>query len=233
MVLLIASFVLGLAGSLHCVAMCGPLVAVMANVFGRGGPVVLWYQAGRIGSYVAIGGAAGLAGAGIGALGFGRVLAVGAGLIMLLTAFGLVVRMPRLLSAWWTARIARVLHGARGVRAGHPVVSATLAGAVNGALPCGLVYAAAVLATTAGSAWAGATVMLLFALGTTPLLLTIWLTAGAVPAPVRHRMRMMIPAAIALTGLLLVGRGFIGSVPHSGSHGPGTMAAAPAAHVHE
>ena len=55
---LAAGLALGIAGSLHCVAMCGPLVLAAAPRGRR----AAWYHAGRWSVYVAMGVAAGALG---------------------------------------------------------------------------------------------------------------------------------------------------------------------------
>ena len=214
MTTLAAGLLLGLAGSLHCAAMCGPLVGVVAPVFGRRSTPGLWYQAGRFGTYVAIGTLAGLAGAAAGLAGLGRGLSVAAGVLMLLTAMGQItsIRVPA--GAWWTRQLTRLLGVVARARAAHPAASAMGAGVVNGALPCGPVYAAALLASTAAGPAGGAAVMLAFGLGTAPVMLGIWTTTTRVPAALRQRLRGVTPAALAVVGVILVLRGFAGAAQH-------------------
>jgi sulfite exporter TauE/SafE len=97
---------------------------------------------------------------------------------------------------------------------GHPHYGYIVLGAVNGLLPCGLVYAAVAAAAAAGSLAAAVTFMIGFGFGTMPLLLVVTLSATAVPAPVRRRLRFVAPVLMALAGVLLILRAF---VPHPGS----------------
>lgn len=211
---LVAGFVLGLGGSLHCVAMCGPLVGVVAPVFGRRSGPGVWYQAGRLGSYVVIGAIAGLAGAAAGWAGLGRGLSVTAGSVMLLTAFGQATKSHLRAGAWWTRQLTRALRTAAGARQAHPTLTAIGVGVVNGALPCGLVYAAAMAAATAGGPLQGTAVMLAFAAGTAPVMMGIWTSASRVPAGLRLRLRALTPVALAVAGVILVLRGFAGTAQH-------------------
>ncbi|MCC7044757.1 MAG: sulfite exporter TauE/SafE family protein [Acidobacteria bacterium] len=214
MTTLAAGLVLGLAGSLHCVAMCGPLVGVVSPVFGRRVTPALWYQSGRLGSYVTVGAIAGLAGAAADLAGVARGLSVVAGVAMLLMAVGQAARSQTRLGGWWTRQLTRALTAVAGVRGAHPTVSAFGAGAVNGALPCGLVYAAAMAAATTGGALEGTAVMLAFGAGTLPVMLGLWTAAARVPAAVRERLRGFTPAALAVVGVILVLRGFAGAARH-------------------
>jgi sulfite exporter TauE/SafE len=208
---LVAGLVLGLAGSLHCVAMCGPLVGVVSPVFGRRVAPALWYQSGRLGSYVIVGAIAGLVGAAADLAGVARGLSVVAGVVMLLMAVGQAARSQTRLGGWWTRQLTRALSAVAGARGAHPTVSAFGAGVVNGALPCGLVYAAAMAAATTGGALEGTVVMLAFGAGTLPVMLGMWTAAARVPAVVRERLRGFTPAALAVVGVILVLRGFAGA----------------------
>ena len=207
MTTLLAGLALGAAGSLHCVAMCGPLVSVMAPAFGRRWSAVLWYNAGRLFSYVLIGVVAGLVGATAHAAGAGRGLSIAAGALMVLTALGQLTRPQRLLGAWWTQRLSGVMARLGHVRASRPRVTAAVAGSLNGALPCGLVYTAALAAATARDPLNGAAVMVMFGLGTVPMMFAVWLSTASVPMAVRVRLRALAPVAVAIVGLLLVARG--------------------------
>jgi sulfite exporter TauE/SafE len=205
--MLMAGLTLGLAGSLHCVAMCGPLVGLVAPVLGRRLLPALLYQLGRVSTYALIGALAGLAGAGAGLAGLGRGLSVAAGIVMLVTAAGRTVRSRPIVSAWWTRHLTRALGAVAGIRAAHPRASAVGAGAVNGALPCGLVYVAALAAATTGGPSGGAGVMLAFGAGTMPVMLGLWTTASSMPMAIRRRLRVLTPAALVVVGVLLVLRG--------------------------
>jgi sulfite exporter TauE/SafE len=209
--MLFAAASLGLAGSLHCVAMCGPLVGLVAPVLGRRRLPALLYQIGRVSTYALIGALAGLAGAGADLTGLGAGLSVVAGVMMLLMAVRQTARAPAVGNAWWTRQLARALDVVAGLRATHPQASALGAGAINGALPCGLVYAAALVAAAAGRPLDGAGVMLAFGAGTIPALLGVWIAASSVPAAIRRRLAMLTPVALVVVGMLLVLRGVAGT----------------------
>jgi sulfite exporter TauE/SafE len=216
MTAVLAGFLLGLAGSVHCAAMCGPLVGLVAPAFGRRITSGLWYQAGRIATYVMLGGLAGLTGAAARLAGAGRGVSIAAGLLMVATALGFVFGRQVRLGAWWTHRLTRALAGAGELRRSHPAMGAMGAGLINGALPCGLVYAAALAATTTGHPVQGAAVLLAFGLGTVPAMLGMWSAAAYLPAAVRQRLRVLTPAALLVVGVLLIMRGL--TIAAAGPH---------------
>jgi sulfite exporter TauE/SafE len=209
---LVAGFVLGVAGSVHCLAMCGPLAAAMAPAGAR----AAWYHAGRTAVYIVLGLGAGTIGRTVTVAGFGRVLAfVMAAVIALQAAERMTGGRWNWASAWaarpWRSMSAPV----RAYAATHPLTGAAGLGVMNGLVPCGLVYAAAAAATGFGAVAPALSFMAGFAVGTTPLL-----AAGALS--VRGLARRMpalgriAPVVLLLIAVLLVVRGF--EVPHHGAH---------------
>src|SRR5581483_7910193 len=82
-----AAFFLGLAGSLHCAGMCGPLALAAPGAKGNPLAVVLGrvaYNVGRVVTYCLLGAAFGLAGRTLALIGIGRWLSLGAGMAILI-----------------------------------------------------------------------------------------------------------------------------------------------------
>lgn len=186
----LAFLVLGLMGSVaHCVGMCSPFVMIVARRFGvpegrhSATGAQLWYTAGRLVTYGALGALAGALGGMVevagGLVGMQRAAAVVAGLA--LVAFALVS-----LTGWspgspghgaWFGRISGVM---RGRMPGHPIA----VGLFLGLLPCGLLYSAVAAAVARGGAVEGAVALVAFGAGTAPALLGISLADAVL---VRHR----------------------------------------------
>ncbi len=158
---------LGLASSLHCAGMCGPIAASLMFGFGpRPSRALIAAQAGRVLIYIVAGARAGAAG---GAL-FGGLwrpagflaMRVAAALSLGWIGFSLLGLAPSLaLVDRFTAPIARAVTAVRGP-------GAFAAGMVWGFLPCGMVYGALFYAGLSGGPLAGAAVMAGFGLGTLP-----------------------------------------------------------------
>lgn len=180
------AFLAGLMGGVHCLGMCGGIVAAM-GLQGGGMPkisVLAGYNFGRLASYVLAGTLAGLVGSA--AFLSERLLPLQTGLYVLaqfmLILVGLylaglnqsVLILEKAGGSLWgyiQPRIGRLL----------PVDSfakALLAGGLWGWLPCGLVYSVLVSALASGSAGQGALLMLCFGLGTLPNLLAMGWTAA-------------------------------------------------------
>lgn len=209
-----AAFILGLAGSLHCAGMCGPLAVALPHP-GRGmaGFVGgrLLYQLGRVATYVALGAASGGLGHSLTMAGVQRWVSFGAGVVVL---SGLLTAAWATPAAWvgrWTLRVKGWLGWSLRRRT---MGSLCVLGMVNGLLPCGLVYAAAAMAATAGGAWAGMGAMALFGLGTVPVMLGLGLGGRALPVAWRLKLSALTPASLAVVGVLLVLRGMALGIPY-------------------
>ncbi len=224
--LLGTAFVVGLLGGVHCMAMCGGVVAALGmrspGQAARGNGVLrqLGYNGGRLATYAGLGAVAGA----IGALGLRAPGARPVQIALLVAANVVVVLLG--LSVAGLARAARFLERAgglvwRGVRRlggriapADSAAGAVAAGVVWGFLPCGLVYGVLATAVAAGSAARGALVMAAFGAGTLPNLLAAGLAAETLRRFARgRRVRMAAGAAIVLIGLIGLAR-----LPHLAEH---------------
>lgn len=225
-------FMVGLAGSVHCIGMCGGIVGALS--LGGGTPAaparpviaiavahpawqtslqtnalrVLAYNGGRIASYMLAGAVAGgIAGAGM--LRIATLQVAGYWLAnLMLVALGLY-----LMNAW---RGLAHLEAAGNViwRRVRPllkplmpmdtVFKALAVGGLWGWVPCGMVYSALLTAMLQGSALHGAAAMGAFGLGTLPMLFGMGLLGTRLRAQLQRR-----PVRIA-SGVLVLGFGVLG-----------------------
>ena len=165
-----SALALGLAGSPHCVAMCGaPCAAVTGQ--GRPGPSVGFHLA-RAASY-AVAGA--LAAASVNALAaLGSVSPIFKPLWSALHAAALALGLWLAITGRqpaWLERIGRApaaaTHGGRGTwQVMRGPGKAVAAGALWVAWPCGLLQSAVLVAALADTPWSGAGVMAVFAAAT-------------------------------------------------------------------
>jgi sulfite exporter TauE/SafE len=167
-------FVTGLLTSAHCVAMCGGinLSQCLGGQGGGGGAAALrpglLYNAGRVASYTIAGGAVGALGTVFtpsGALRGAAQLAAGAFMVIMgMNMLGLFQNLRRFMPRL-PGGLARRLDASRR-RSGSPFVI----GLLNGLMPCGPLQAMQLYALSTGSPAKGALSMLLFGLGTVPLM---------------------------------------------------------------
>ena len=220
-----SGLVLGAAGSGHCAAMCGPLVALSnprGETTGRVASHAVLYHSGRLLTYVVLGSLIGVTGSVLASAGLGRALALAAALAVLLQA----------VAAWHAFRggshsalgalITRAIGRTGGWMRRHHVTGPAAFGALTGLLPCGLVYAALTAAAGMGTIADSAIFMLSFGLGTVPLLATVGLSAERLERRVPLRLRKAAPLALAVVALLLIMRATGGPMPHSGHTMPAT-----------
>ncbi|HEY6966291.1 MAG TPA: sulfite exporter TauE/SafE family protein [Burkholderiales bacterium] len=183
--LVAAMFAAGLASGVHCVAMCGGIVAafdfqktIPIRQAGQGATWVrrLCFNAGRISTYAAAGALAGTAGGAAyaaAALPAQAAWRIAASLLLILIGLHL-AGAGRLLAPLESlgAPLWRRLQplAARLMRPATPL-RAYAAGLAWGWLPCAMVYAALFAAAAAGDPARGAAAMAAFGAGTLPFLL--------------------------------------------------------------
>ena len=209
---LLAALLAGLLGGVHCVGMCGGIVAAFSFQTNGSAPpfrLHLGYNLGRIVSYTLFGALAGALGASLNLLEIHPLqvaLYVLAQLVMILLGLYLagfnqwVLTFEKAGGAIW-ARIQPLFRKLLPVKS---LAGALVAGFFWGWLPCGLVYSILVAAFAAGSATSGAALMLSFGLGTLPNLLGIALFARQIQS---FMQQLWVRRA---AGLLVAGFGVAG-----------------------
>jgi sulfite exporter TauE/SafE len=217
-----------LLGSAHCVAMCGPYVAMCTAQFVPKGatPGVrcglrLLFNIGRLATYGIIGlivGAFGqIAEAAASRIGVSGIVTIAAGSAALVFGLSMIgwFRDPARFVA--TAGLGRwLIAGRMRLNRAPAAASPLLLGALQGWLPCALVYAAASRASLAGTPVMGAITMVVFGLGTVPAIFALTLIPQAVLR--RVKAQRLAGALLAVLGVLLILRGlaYFGLVPSTG-----------------
>jgi uncharacterized protein len=208
------AFILGFLGSLHCAAMCGPLM--LALPVPPGGPARFFagrsvYHLGRILTYCLLGVIAGLAGRSLLLAGFQRWISITLGIAILL---GFLLS-KKISLATPVVRLVTRLKKAMGTQLQRrSFTSLAILGLLNGLLPCGLVYVAMAGAVSRGGLLAGAGYMVAFGLGTLPMMGAMSLSGKLFPISVRLRLRRVIPVGVCLLAALLILRGLSLGIPY-------------------
>ena len=233
--LLFSALLIGLAGALHCIGMCGGIAMNITFTLPedrrRGGALWRWqilFGCGRVISYMLLGGLAGLIGSGVIAIGRGW-----AGVPLLLSALLMVLLALHLLGASAGINLlerAGLVVWRRvqpALRPLLPVTSAPRALALGmgwGLLPCGLVYSALALAVGTGSPFVGMAVMLIFGLVTIPPVAIAGVIGGSLAIMRRPAGRFLAAALALLIAGMLVWQVFSGGHDHDhhNHHQPST-----------
>lgn len=168
-------FLIGLLTSLHCVAMCGGInlsqtVSRNAQMSKSGTAVLLpsvLYNSGRVISYTVIGGIVGAVGSVVSFSGTMKgVVQLAAGVFMIIVGLNMLNLFPGLPRL--TPRMPKVF--AKKINQQKSGKSPFIVGLLNGLMPCGPLQAMQLYALSTGSPVKGALSMLLFSLGTVPLM---------------------------------------------------------------
>ncbi|MDO5651932.1 MAG: sulfite exporter TauE/SafE family protein [Moraxella sp.] len=229
-----AAFSMGILGSPHCLGMCGGLVTAFGLSMKDTSPakrrlLIGTYHAGRLTSYATLGVIASLFGAGVlepflTNNSLPRIL-LGAGLIfaaLLMLGLPVLKNIEKLGLGLW-----QKLSPIRSKL--FPLTTpskAFTAGLLWGLLPCGLVYGALVLSVgmgaTAGNPWVGAVFMLVFGLGTLPMLIaTQGMTTLLQRFIKKFSLRKFSGAIMLVSGIAVAGSPVAMQYMHAGSHDHG------------
>ena len=208
------ALLIGLAGSLHCAGMCGPLVLAMPAVRGQFASHLvnkLAYNAGRIVTYAILGMIFGKFGEILGLPGLQRWVSVVAGTLILVSMLALPLRNASSVIArpinWLKIALGRLLK----VRS---IPAQLVFGVLNGLLPCGLVYFACLGAVATGGAMVGAQYMVLFGLGTVPMMLGLALAGRLLHLRLQLRLQKLVPVSLGVMASLLILRGLGLGIPY-------------------
>ena len=232
--------VAGLAGSLHCIGMCGPILMGFAQALGAGagaegtgndagrprrfvGDFAL-YHAGRIWTYAMLGFIAGLLGQGVrhgsaimgwqqfvgAAIGVGFV-GVGLALLGVLPGLG-----PEAAAGCGFKRFGGRAWFKALLRH-RSVTSRLLLGAIMGLLPCGLVYAMLAVVATMPTPVHSAVGMVVFGLGTLPSLTAVLATSHLLPSRWRVHGTRLAALFVIVSGMWIGARS-LRPHEHHGEH---------------
>jgi len=211
---LTGAFLLGFLGSLHCAGMCGPLALALPAV--GNSKASFWLgrilnHLGRLATYGLLGAIFGAIGMTFALAGWQRWASMLAGAAMLLGFLGSIrrlasTRISLLLITPLRRKFSQLISR-------RTLTSAFALGLVNGLLPCGLVYAAAAAAVAAGGVVWAIGFMLVFGLGTVPMLLGISIAGRLLDPLLRLKLQQLTPAFYLCFGLLLLLRGLDLGIP--------------------
>lgn len=186
-------FLIGLLTGTHCIAMCGGIMLSQTGAAASPVRSAACYNTGRLASYTAMGAVFGALGMVISyTMQVKSIAFTMIGILVALIGINMWGLLPGLRSlAPQQSSFCSVTSGARRRFAARPLI----VGLLTGVMPCGSMYAMWLLAMSGGSSGRGALVMLVFALGTVPLMLLFGSLGSLLP---RRYMKYMIKLSAVL-----------------------------------
>lgn len=200
------AFLMGLVGSLHCAVMCGPLVLSLPlaqksswYTFAQ----ILLYQFGRTLTYTLLGLLIGYLGSSFKFFATQETLSIFIGIALILFT---VLQLSRRYVSYFGKVYAHMLNPISKLmgKVFNLPFWGFLAGMLNGLIPCGMVYLALATALNLANYHEGATFMLLFGLGTSPMMIFISLGGIHLKKYFRFNTRKLIPFFMLLMGALFI-----------------------------
>ena len=206
-------FVVGMLTSLHCIAMCGGINLSQCVSYKNKNadtgklaklkPSVL-YNCGRVVSYTVIGGIVGALGSVISFSGAAKgIAAIISGFFMLIMGLNMLNIFPwlRKLNPRMPKIFGNKIHNNNGKYGPFFV------GLLNGLMPCGLLQAMQIYALGTGSFVTGALSMLMFSLGTVPLMFGFGAVSSMLSGKFTHKMMKVSAMLVIVLGVVMTNRG--------------------------
>ena len=213
-----SGLLLGLAGSLHCIGMCGPLSWALPIRHVSKTKQIGWlsiYQVGRITTYGLLGTIVGVLGSALNLTGYQQYFSVALGSAILI--FGTMVMAPH-----WVARFQPVQNIQKQLNHwihrtwNQPMNTGRMfvLGSLNGWLPCGMVYLALFTGLTLPTLADAVCLMIAFGFGTVPAMMSISLGGHWVGQEIRMQLRRVVPVMVYVVGGILILRGLNLGIPY-------------------
>lgn len=208
MIFLISSFVLGLAGSFHCIGMCGPIALALPVSRKSAATIligILSANTGRIITYTFLGFVIGSIGFSLHLFRLFQVLSILFGIGLIAIAWRkhwlrqIEFRNPGF-QQWVSGRMQSLL------RQNGPLKLFGI-GLLNGLLPCGMIFLALTNALLAENPIGSASSMAAFGLGTLPALIGVGFFAQSINQTFRSKLTRAFPYLLSVIGLLVILRG--------------------------
>lgn len=212
------AFILGFAGSLHCMGMCSPLAMSVTNMSSNVILSRIVYNVGRIFTYGILGGVVASVGLGFPMIRYQNLVSIMLGIALLVIGLAgvSVIRVPVLTNALASfSLLLKRLFSKFLQKRNH--LSTFALGSLNGVLPCGLSFLALTYCLTLAGPTNGFIFMITFGLGTLPVMLGFTSVFHWVVGRFNVQVKSITTGMLIVSGLLLIGRVFFVHLPHAES----------------
>ncbi|NVK62943.1 MAG: sulfite exporter TauE/SafE family protein [Flavobacteriales bacterium] len=214
--ILVTGLILGLASNFHCLGMCGPIAMVLPLNRSNNWTILggtLQYNLGRTLMYGLLGVLFGLLGVTIQVFGVLQWLSILAGIALVIFAWRKQLKV-------WFPHVSNPFGIQSGIQKlmGKSMKSKSrfrlfAFGAINGLLPCGMVYVALLNALLADSLVSSSLAMVAFGVGTLPVMIFIPFMSNKIGVETRKKLNRTIPYVLTVVGLMIALRGMNLGIP--------------------
>lgn len=216
--MLYTALIFGLISSLHCVGMCGPIALMLPvdrNNEAKRVLQILTYHFGRLLAYASLGLLFGILGKGFFLAGMQQQLSIAVGVLMIIVA---IVPEKEFAKYNFSKPIYKVISKVKSSLGQQfkkkSFQSLFTIGLLNGYLPCGMVYVALFGALAMNSVQMGILYMILFGIGTIPLMSLVVYISNLLTVSFRSKLQKIIPIIAVCIGVLFIMRGLGLSIPY-------------------
>lgn len=203
------AFILGFAGSLHCVSMCGP-IALLISLDKKNVLKMIFqnmiYQLGRIISYTILGLFFGIIGHSFSLIGLHKIISIFFGLNILISVCLSKTIHIQFINKYIIKFINRIQSNIILFINKKNLFYLFIVGLLNGFLPCGLLYIAIVTSITMGNLLYGGVFMFYFGIGTIPIMFIIIIIGNYIKYYINN-FKYILPIILSFIGILLILRG--------------------------
>ena len=216
--MLFTAIIFGLLSSFHCIGMCGPIAMMLPvdrNNHTKKVSQLIIYHIGRLIAYGSLGLMFGILGKGFFLAGMQQQLSITVGILMIIIA----VVPERIFANYNFSKpiykiISKVKTSLGSQFKNRSYKSFFTIGLLNGYLPCGMVYVALFGALAMSSLEFSILYMLLFGIGTVPMMSMVVLISNLVSIPIRNTIQKAIPVLAVCIGVLFIMRGLGLNIPY-------------------
>ena len=216
--MLYTGLLLGFLSSFHCIGMCGPIALILPvskkSAFKKHIQILL-YHAGRIFTYSLLGLLFGLVGKGFSLAGIQQQMSIIIGVAMVSfvvfpkISHRITYKIKPVTQVFNTIKLKLGLYLKK-----ESFYALFLIGFFNGFLPCGMVYIALLGAVAIPEIPGAMSYMILFGLGTVPLLSALLYASDAFGKGFRAKLQKVIPVLVIFVGVLFILRGLGLGIPY-------------------
>ena len=216
--MLYSAFIFGLISSFHCVGMCGPIAMMLPfdrNNEAKKVTQIITYHIGKLTAYGILGLIFGVLGRSFYLAGMQQQLSIIVGVLMIVVAL-----VPEKIFAKYNFSkpvykiISKVKSSLGQQFKNKSYKSLFTIGLLNGFLPCGMVYVAIFGAIAMQSVSLGVLYMLLFGIGTIPMLTAVIYISNVLSFSFRGTLQKIIPVVAVVIGMLFIIRGLGLDIPY-------------------